>query len=68
LNSLWKRGQDFLGVETPILTGAMTWISDSAFTAAVSNHGAFGCLADPNPESWNPEESLRLNPDEGGTY
>ena len=55
-------------METPILTGAMTWISDSAFTAAVSNHGAFGCLADPNPESWNPEESLRLNPDEGGTY
>jgi len=48
LDSLWRRGKDFLGVKTPIMAGAMTWISDSAFAAAVSNHGAFGCLAGGN--------------------
>ncbi len=45
LNKLWKRGQDFLGVQYPIMAGAMTWISDHRFVAHVSNAGGFGCLA-----------------------
>jgi len=59
LDLLWKRGKDFLGVETPIMAGAMTWISDSAFTAAVSNHGAFGCLAGGNMEPSKLEDEIR---------
>jgi enoyl-[acyl-carrier protein] reductase II len=59
LDSLWQRGKDFLGVETPIMAGAMTWISDSAFTAAVSNRGAFGCLAGGNMEPARLEAELK---------
>ena len=50
LDSLWKRGKDFLGVELPILCGAMTWISESRLVSSVSNAGAFGCLAAGNME------------------
>jgi enoyl-[acyl-carrier protein] reductase II len=50
LESLWGRGKNFLEVRYPIIAGAMTWISDSRFVAAVSNHGAFGCLAAGNME------------------
>lgn len=50
LKFLWKRGKEFLGVRFPIIAGAMTWISDSRFVAAVSNEGAFGCLAAGNME------------------
>jgi enoyl-[acyl-carrier protein] reductase II len=60
LDSLWKRGRNFLGVETPVLAGAMTWISDSSFAAAVSNHGAFGCLAGGNMEPGRLEDEIRL--------
>ena len=45
LDALWKTGKDFLGTRYPIIAGAMTWISDSHFTAAVSEAGAFGSLA-----------------------
>jgi len=45
LNKLWKRGQDFLGVDYPIMAGAMTWISDHRFVANIANAGGFGCLA-----------------------
>ena len=50
IERLWSRGKEFLGVEYPILGGAMTWISDSRFVAAVANHGAFGSLAAGNME------------------
>lgn len=50
LESLWQRGKKFLGVNYPIIAGAMTWISDSHFVSAVSNEGAFGCLAAGNIE------------------
>lgn len=50
LDSLWRRGREFLGVDYPIIAGAMTWISDSGFIAAVGNAGAFGCLAAGNME------------------
>jgi len=45
LEALWSRGKAFLDVTYPIIAGAMTWISDSSFAAAVSNAGAFGSLA-----------------------
>jgi enoyl-[acyl-carrier protein] reductase II len=50
LESLWKKGKAFLGVIYPVIAGAMTWISDSQFVAAVCNEGAFGCLAAGNME------------------
>jgi enoyl-[acyl-carrier protein] reductase II len=55
LNELWKRGREFLGVEYPIMAGAMTWISTSRLVAAVANAGGFGCLAAGNM----PPELLR---------
>lgn len=45
---LFARGREFLGVETPVLCGAMTWVSNPALVSAVSNAGAFGCLAGGN--------------------
>lgn len=59
LDSLWQRGKDFLGVKTPIMAGAMTWISDSAFAAAVSNRGAFGCLAGGNMDPSRLEAEIK---------
>lgn len=50
LDALWAKGREFLGVELPIIAGAMTWISDSHFVSAVSNEGAFGSLAAGNME------------------
>jgi enoyl-[acyl-carrier protein] reductase II len=44
----WKCGQDFLGVEYPIVSGAMTWISDSKLVKAVSTAGGLGVLAGGN--------------------
>lgn len=44
----FKRGSDFLGVRYPILSGAMTWVSDARLVAAVCNAGGFGCLAGGN--------------------
>lgn len=41
----WKKGQEFLGVEYPIVSGAMTWISDSKLVKAVSDAGGLGVLA-----------------------
>jgi enoyl-[acyl-carrier protein] reductase II len=45
LESLWKRGKDFLGTDYAILGGAMSWISESHLVSAISNAGAFGVLA-----------------------
>jgi enoyl-[acyl-carrier protein] reductase II len=41
----WKKGQEFLGVEYPIICGAMTWLSDSKLVKALSDAGGFGALA-----------------------
>ena len=62
LDRLWKRGQDFLGVQYPIMAGAMTWISDHKFISAVSNAGGFGCLAGGNlpPEIFEAEINKTL--------
>jgi enoyl-[acyl-carrier protein] reductase II len=50
LNELkpWKRGREFLGVEYPIISGAMTWISDRKLVTAVSDAGGLGVLAGGN--------------------
>jgi len=41
----WKRGSEFLRVRYPIISGAMTWISDSRLVKAVSGAGGMGVLA-----------------------
>jgi enoyl-[acyl-carrier protein] reductase II len=41
----WKQGRKFLGVEIPIISGAMTWISDSHLVKTVSDAGGLGVLA-----------------------
>lgn len=45
LNNLWQQGQKFLGVDIPILCGAMTWVSDHCLVAAISNADGFGVIA-----------------------
>ncbi|MBD3288950.1 hypothetical protein GF337_09120 [candidate division KSB1 bacterium] len=45
LDTLWQKGQQFLGVKYPIMAGAMTWISNHKLVSAVGNAGGFGCLA-----------------------
>ncbi len=45
---LLKRGSEFLGVQYPIICGAMTWVSEPKLVSAVANAGAFGCLAGGN--------------------
>ncbi len=45
LEALWARGKAFLGVDIPILCGAMTWVSERNLVAAISNAGGFGIIA-----------------------
>jgi enoyl-[acyl-carrier protein] reductase II len=45
LESLWTRGKALLGVDVPILCGAMTWVSERNLVSAISNAGAFGIIA-----------------------
>ncbi len=59
LNRLWTRGRDFLGVPFPIMAGAMTWISTHKLVAAVSEAGAFGCLAGGNMPPDMLQEEIR---------
>ncbi len=43
--ALMKRGTDFLGCETAIMCGAMSWVSERNLVAAISNAGGFGVIA-----------------------
>ena len=43
--SLFARGNQFLGTRYPILCGAMTWVSTPELVAAVTEAGAFAALA-----------------------
>lgn len=43
--ALMRRGTDFLGCETAILCGAMSWVSERNLVAAISNAGGFGVIA-----------------------
>ena len=45
LDRLWARGAEFLGCETAILGGAMSWVSERNLVSALSNAGAFGVIA-----------------------
>jgi len=45
MSKIWTKGQDFLGVKYPIISGGMTWISDYTLVKAVSDNGAFPVLA-----------------------
>ena len=40
-----QRGTDFLGCETAILCGAMSWVSERSLVSAISNAGGFGVIA-----------------------
>ncbi len=42
---LMQRGCDFLGTDTAILCGAMSWVSERNLVAAISNAGGFGVIA-----------------------
>ncbi|TCS65096.1 NAD(P)H-dependent flavin oxidoreductase [Varunaivibrio sulfuroxidans] len=45
LDMLWRRGREFLGTETAIMGGAMSWVSERHLVSALSNAGGFGVLA-----------------------
>ncbi len=40
-----QRGTDFLGCETAIMCGAMSWVSERGLVSAISNAGGFGVIA-----------------------
>ncbi len=45
LTTLMARGSAFLGCESAILCGAMSWVSERNLVSAISNAGAFGIIA-----------------------
>ena len=45
LTHLMKRGTGFLGCETAIMCGAMSWVSERNLVSAISNAGGFGVIA-----------------------
>jgi enoyl-[acyl-carrier protein] reductase II len=45
LDALMARGVAFLGSETAIMCGAMSWISERHLVSAISNAGGFGLIA-----------------------
>ncbi len=48
LDKLLEKGRNFLGVKYPIISGAMTWVSDYHLVKAVSDADAFPVLAGGN--------------------
>ena len=44
-HALMARGAAFLGTETAILCGAMSWVSERNLVSAISNAGGFGVIA-----------------------
>ena len=45
LTALMQRGCDFLGTDTAIMCGAMSWVSERHLVSAISNAGGFGVIA-----------------------
>jgi enoyl-[acyl-carrier protein] reductase II len=45
LSALMARGTEFLGSETAIICGAMSWVSERHLVSAISNAGGFGLIA-----------------------
>jgi enoyl-[acyl-carrier protein] reductase II len=60
LSKFWDKGRDFLGVRYPLISGAMTWISDSRLVRTVGEAGAFGVLAAGNMPVEDLEAEVRL--------
>lgn len=58
-----RPGAEFLGVQYPIISGGMTWVSNFALVKAVSEHGAFPVLAAGNmtPEIFEQEVDQCVN-------
>ncbi len=44
-SKLMARGTEFLGCETAIMCGAMSWVSERNLVSAISNAGGFGVIA-----------------------
>ena len=44
-HELMRRGTGFLGCETAIMCGAMSWVSERNLVSAISNAGGFGVIA-----------------------
>ncbi|MGB3471422.1 MAG: nitronate monooxygenase, partial [Erythrobacter sp.] len=44
-SALMQRATEFLGCETAILCGAMSWVSERNLVSAISNAGGFGVIA-----------------------
>lgn len=59
LSRYWDKGRDFLGVRYPLISGAMTWISDSRLVRTVGEAGAFGVLAAGNMPPENLEAEIK---------
>jgi enoyl-[acyl-carrier protein] reductase II len=45
LSHLMHRGTEFLGTQTAIMCGAMSWVSERNLVSAISNAGGFGVIA-----------------------
>jgi enoyl-[acyl-carrier protein] reductase II len=45
LKHLMQRGTEFLGCDTAIMCGAMSWVSERNLVSAISNAGGFGVIA-----------------------
>lgn len=48
LDRFFEKGRQFLGCETPIMCGAMTWVSDPRLVSHMGRCGGFGLLAGGN--------------------
>jgi enoyl-[acyl-carrier protein] reductase II len=60
LSKYWDKGRAFLGVRYPLISGAMTWISDSRLVRTVGEAGAFGVLAAGNMPVENLEAEIKV--------
>jgi enoyl-[acyl-carrier protein] reductase II len=58
IERLMEKGNAFLGTQIPIISGAMTWISDESLVRAVNAAGAFGVLAGGNMRTEELEQKI----------
>lgn len=67
LETLWKKGKDFLGVDCPIISGGMSWVSNFELVKAISEAGGFPVLAGGNmpPDIFEKEVDRCLNEIDG---
>lgn len=60
LETLWARGKAFLGTDTAIMGGAMTWVSERHLVAAISNAGGFGVIASGSMRPEQLEDEIKV--------